>query len=284
MKKTFNIFGLAIIILLTGCTQEYKLERMYYHAYKKYIQISQKPSQDNLARIDEVIDDLNKIVKINPNWSGIKNVKYAIAYLYFLKKDFSKAREEFKKLISNFPAEIIMCIQARYFIGASYEYENKWDKAVAVYEKIMKDYPLSKIAMELSHYIADYYQRNKKYHLAEKVLREAITPYEKMINDYPQQERVIIVIEDFIIKTYEKLNDWDGVTNTLQKMVIKHYQTDRGAQSLYQLAKIYESRKKIKEAINFYKQFIQEYPEHKLTSIAKTKISSLQLVLPKENK
>lgn len=280
MGKSCNIWWLAIIILLMGCTQEYKLERMYYHANKKYIQILENPSKPNTAQIDQVIADFDKIININPNWGGIGNVRYAIAHLYFLKKDFTKAREKFKKFISDFHFQTGMCLQARFFIGLSYEQEDRWDEALAVFEKIIKDYPLSRMAMELHYYIAQYYQRHKNYHQAEQVLREAITNYEKIINDYPYEKNLIIIIEDFIINTYEKLNDWHGVIDTLEEIVVRHHNTDRGAESLYRLAKIYESKKKIKKAIAFYNQFIKDYPDHKLVSTTKTKIHSLQLTMP----
>ncbi|MEW6097386.1 MAG: tetratricopeptide repeat protein [bacterium] len=282
MEKSFTILWLAIIILLTGCTQEYRLERMYYHAEKKYMEILKNPFQANTEQVDEAIADFDKIIHINPNWDGIKNVRYAIAHLYFLKKDFGSAREKFKKIISDFPLQKEMCLQARCFIGLSYQQEDKWDKALVVFEKIMNDYPLTQMSMSLSHYIAKYYQNDKKYHLAEEVLRNAITKYEKIINDYPYEKRLIIVIEDFIIKTYEELNDWAGVVNTLQKIVVRDHNTDRGAQSLYRLAKIYESKNEIKKAINIYNQFIKDYPDHKFASIAKAKVHSLQLTLPNE--
>jgi TolA-binding protein len=282
MVKLINILGFAIIILLTSCTQEYKLERMYYHANKRYTQIVKKPSKFDKEQIEEAIKEFDEIRNINPNWAGIRNVRYAIAHLYFIKKDFGKARQEFKKFISDFPCQIEMCLQARFFIGLSYEYENKWDKALVVFEKIMNDYPLTQIAIELPHYIAQYYQTHKKYRLSEEVLRNAITTYENIISNYPYEENIIITIEDIIIQTYEKLGDFNGVINTLQKMVIRHHNTDRGAHSLYRLAKMYESKKKIKKAIYFYNQFIKDYPHHKLADIAESKIHSLKLTLPKE--
>lgn len=278
----FFIPSCLVIILLNGCTQEYNLERMYYHANKKYTQIVNNPSQANLSQIDEVIADFNKISNINPNWEGIKNVKFIIAHLYFLKKDFCKAREKFKNFISDFPSQISMCLQARFLIGVSYEQEDKWDKALAIFEKIMADYPVSQIAIELPHYIAQYYHRHKKYQQADESLRNAISNYEKIINNYPYEKKLIIGLEDIILQTYEKLNDWEGMIAALEKIVHKHHNTDRGAQSLYRLAKICESKGKIKKAIVHYNQFIKDYPDHKLVNTVKTRIHSLQLTMPKE--
>ncbi len=281
MKKSFKILGLAIIILLNGCTQEYNLERMYYHANKKYTQIVKNPSQVNPSQIDEVIADFDKIININPDWGGIKNVRFVIAHLYFLKKDFSKARKKFKNLISDFPSQIEMCLQARLLIGLSYEYENRWNKALSVFEKIMNDYPVSQMAIQLPHHIAQYYQNNRKYSQADEILRNAITNYEKIINNYPYEKNLIIGLENIILQTYEKLDDWQGVINTLEKIVHKYHKTNRGAESLYRLAKIYENKKKIEKAIFLYNQFIKDYPEHKLVNTAKTKIDALQLILRK---
>lgn len=278
----FLIPSCLVIILLNGCTQEYNLERMYYHANKKYTQIVKNPSQANPSQIDAVIADFNKISNTNPNWEGIKNVRFIIAHLYFLKNDFCKAREKFKNLISDFPSQINICLQARFFIGVSYEQEGKWNKALAIFEKIMADYPVSQIAIELPFYIAQYYHKHKEYEQADKILRNAITNYEKIINNYPYEKRLTIAMEDIILKTYEKLNDWDGMIATLEKIVHKHYNTERGAQSLYRLAKICESKNKVKKAIDRYNQFIKDYPDHKLVNTIKTKIHSLQLTMPKE--
>jgi len=279
MGKLFNILWL-IIILLTGCRQEYRLERMYYYANKDYMEILKNPFQTNKDQIDDVIAEFDRIININPEWDGIGNVRYAIAHLYFLKRDFGKAKAKFKKIISDFPYQIGMCIQAKFFIGVCYEQEGKWDKALATFEKIMKDYPLAQLSIELPHYIAQYYQRHKKYHQAEDILRNAITNYESMISTYPYERKLIIVLEDVILHTYKELDDWDGVINTLQKIAIKYHKTDRGAEALYRLAKTYESKNKIEKAIELYKQFIKDYPKHKFANIAKTKIPSLQLTLP----
>lgn len=282
MKKVLSISGVTIIFLLTSCTQEYKLERMYYFANKKYRQILQNPSQANPKQIDATIAEFYEIINTDPNWPGIGQIKCTIAHLYFLKKDYNKAREKFREIISEFPFERGLCLQAEFFIGMSYYQENKWEKALPVFEKIIRDYPLTRTTMDLFHFIAEHYEKHKERHLADKVLRDAIAKYEKIINEYPYDRRVVIIIEDFIISTYEKLNDWEGLMNMLQKMATKYHNTERGAQSLYRLAKSYESRKKIKEAIKFYNQFIKEYPEHKFVSIAKEKISSLELFLPRE--
>lgn len=279
--KSFSILGFAFIILLAGCTQEYKIERMYYHANKKYSQIIQKPSQADPAKIDEVIADFNKIIKTKPDWNGVINARYAIAHLYFIKKDFSKARERFNKIISDYPSQKGMHLQITPFIGASYEYEGKWDKALAIYEKMIKDYPLSPVALQLSYHIADYYQKHKKYDESERVLRDVISRYENVINNYPYENKVIIASEEIIIKTYEKLNDIEGLINILKKIADRDKNTNRGAESLYRLAKIYESKKRVKEAIDFYKQFIKNYPDHKLVDSAKTKIHSLELTFSK---
>ncbi len=280
MIKLF-ILWLSMIILLTGCTQEYKLERMYYFANKDYTQIAKNPSKIEPTQIDQTIKKFEEIIKANPDWSGIKNVRYAIAHLYFLKKDFKKAREKFTKIIQDFPYQIDMCLQARFFIGLSYEHENKWDKALAVFNKIMKEYPLTPISIQLPQYIAQYYENHKKYEQADEILKNAITNYEKIINDYPSEKKLVMALEDIILQTYEKLDDWNGVMTTLQQMSIRHEKTDRGAQSLYRLAKIYESKKKIKEAFSLYQQFIKDYPDHNLINTAKTKIDALKLTLPK---
>lgn len=279
MVKLF-ILWLTIIILLTGCTQEYKLERMYYFANKDYTRIAKNPSKIEPTQIVQSIKKFEEIIKTNPNWGGIKNVRYSEAHLYFLKKDFKKARGKFTKITQDFPYQIDICLQARFFIGLSYEYEDKWDKALAVFEKIMKEYPLTPMSIQLPHYIAQYYENHKKYEQANEILKNAVTNYKKIINDYPYEKNLIIVMEDMVLQTYEKLEDWEGVLSTLQQMSVKYHKTDKGAQSLYRMAKIYESRKEIKQAISLYHQFIKEYPEHKLANTAKTKIHALELALP----
>ncbi|MEW6618242.1 MAG: tetratricopeptide repeat protein [bacterium] len=280
MRNLFNIIGLTLIILLTSCTQEYKLERMYYHAYKKYIQISKNPSSATPSQIDQVIADFKKIINLSSkNFKG-GNIQYTIGHLYFLKNDFKKARQELNEFISDFSYQRENCLTAKFLIGLSYEQENKWDNALVIFKEIMKDYPLSLIAIDLPHHIAQYYEGDKKYQEAEKTLRDAIVYYDKIINSYPSNKKLVMIMEDKILQTYEKLDDWQRMINTLRNMIDIYPHTERGAQALYQLAKIYEDRKKTKEAIFCYEQFIQDYPHHNLKSVAREKIHALKIILP----
>ncbi|MEW6607561.1 MAG: tetratricopeptide repeat protein [bacterium] len=280
MKNLFNIIGLTLIILLTSCTQEYKLERMYYHAYKKYIQISKNPSSVTPSQIDEVIADFKKIINLSSKGFKGGNIQYTIGHLYLLKKDFKKARQKLNEFISDFSYQRENCLTAKLLIGLSYEQENKWDNALVIFKEIMRDYPLNLIAIDLPDHIAQYYEGDKKYQEAEKTLRDAIVYYDKIINSYPSHKKLVMVMEDKILQTYEKLDDWQGMINTLRNMIDIYPHTERGAQALYQLAKIYEDRKKTKEAISCYEQFIQDYPHHNLTSVAREKIHSLKIILP----
>jgi len=268
------------LLILSGCSKEYLAERMYWYANKLYAEIIKNPDKASEIKTKMTIGAFQDILRAYPEWDNASQLQFNIANIYFLKKKYPQARKEFRKLQDTYPEQINMCLQSQIAIGRTYEMEKKWNKALACYQKIITDYPVSYPAMQLLRYIGDYYDAYKQDDKAQEAYAQAINHYERLIKDYVGTQ-VEATAWEFIMDIYKKQKQYDKTLETLQRIIDAHPESNRAAVALYEIATMYsDALKKPEQAFGYYKSFVTKYPEHKLVKSAKTKMESIALSFP----
>lgn len=226
--------------------------------------------------LQKAIGVYEEFVQKNPTSKIIKDAKFQIGRLYFIKEDFIKARQVFEELVRDYPKETELCANAQLALAACYERQGNWDKAVQVYQVLKSSYPESRIILSIPLFIVQHYLKENRAQEAEKAFNEAISGYEKLIKANPNSA-LAAQAQDFISLAYISQRRWDNAIGSLKALIDKYPQSPKASTSLFTIATIYQKQlQEPKKAIEIYEKFINEYPRHTLASLAKSEIDSLQ--------
>ncbi|MEW6687047.1 MAG: tetratricopeptide repeat protein [Candidatus Edwardsbacteria bacterium] len=92
-------------------------------------------------------------------------------------QDYERGIEEFRKVVEQYPNSPY-CIHAKMLIGGYYLRQWKDDKAIAVYNQVLKEYPESIFLPTIHHILAEVYSSRKEW---ENCKREK----EILLKEYP---------------------------------------------------------------------------------------------------
>ena len=229
------------------------------------------------------IKDLQKAIQVyeefvqnNPTSKIIRYAKFQIARLYFIKEDFAKARQEFNEIITDYPEDVELCTNVQLALAGCYEEEGKWAKAIDIYNKLKADHPGTRTALNIPLFIARHYLKENQTLEAERAFKSAISGYEKFIKENSDSE-LAVEAQDFISLSYISQQKWDKAIGSLKALVETYPETPRASRSLFTAAAIYQKQLAVPEkAIEMYEEFIERYPRHRLTTLAKSEIESLR--------
>lgn len=226
--------------------------------------------------LQKAIEVYEEFVRRNPESKIVRHARFQIGRLYFIKDDFTKAREIFEEILKDYPKEIELCTNAQLAVAASYEKEGSRDKTLEAYVKLKADYPDTKAGLGVPLFIAQYYLREKRVEDAESAFREAIAGYEKLIKEN-LNPALSAEAQDFISLAYLNQQKWAQAIGSLKVLTDKYPDNPKASMSLFTIAAIYKKQlQEPKNAIETFQKFIQQYPGHKLASLARSEIESLQ--------
>jgi tetratricopeptide (TPR) repeat protein len=245
---------LSLIFSLTGCSREYQSERHLYRATKLAKNILLAPDTIPPQEFNRAVDAYKSIFEKYPDTWSAKRARIALGSLYLSKKEFEKARAYFNRALEASTDNKNLCMEAQFAIAKSYENEGLWDKALIEYQKIMKDYPDSEMALALPLYIAS---KNKDY-------ASAIAYYAKIREENPKT-LLGFKAENLIVTCYMKQDDWDNAVSSLERLAMDYPMARTIELTMRMILDICRDRLNAPErAISFFEKFLQEYPDHAL--------------------
>ncbi|MBU3933310.1 MAG: tetratricopeptide repeat protein [Candidatus Omnitrophica bacterium] len=232
--------------------------------------------------LEKAIEVYEGFVENNPTSKIIRHAKFQIGRLYFIKEDFSKARQVLEEIIRDYPQEIALCTNARLAVAACYERQGNWDKASQAYDKLKSDYPDSRVALGVPLFIAQHYLKENKVLEAESAFKEAVSGYKKLIKENREPE-LAVEAQDFISLAYISQQRWDEAIDSLKASVDAYPENPRVSTALFTIASIYQKQLAAPEkAIEIFEKFIAQYPRHVLAGLAKSEIDALQKSIKQE--
>ncbi len=239
MKK-ISILLVGVILLLTGCSSNKKIipkeeEKSAYTWYNEGIQ----------AYIDHDYDkaqhDLEMVNEQHPGSIYAQRAMLALGDVYFAKGEYLLARDYYKRFIKLYPNS--------------------------------KDVVYAKYRIALS-----YYKSRNGYKLDATPARMAIKKFVELLKEYPDnpyREKIYTYLtncaieiykhELFVAKFYEQLDYFKAAKNRLD-YIYKHFKdVNFNDEMLYLLGKVYWHLGKKKEAIAFFRELKEKYPNSPYT-------------------
>lgn len=276
LKFKFNVIILLLLIMsiLTGCHGQYKAERDFYLANRKYRRILQQIDSTKKEEFQGLIVEFRKILLIYPTGPRSADAQLKIGNLYNAQNKQDKAIDEYKKVIENFPNSTEASSRALFAIGGVYQIKGDDEKAKLYFNKALEDYPKTKVALDIPLYLARYYRVKEKHDESDTAYNDAINRYRSIIDENPDSAIGIYAI-DYLVSCYGDRNRWQEAISVLGEIEDKYPQSASALKSLFVMGRIYEAHLKDKQkAEEVYKEMIERFPDSALSQSVKEYLNS----------
>jgi tetratricopeptide (TPR) repeat protein len=214
---------------------------------------------DEMKDEKDALAAFNRILDSSPDSSSKAEAQMKIGMIYFLKKDYSKAKGELSRVKKLYPREGDLIATCQFLIAQIYENTGEWDRALNEYDWLKINYPLTPEGLEAPLRIADYYQRENKG-LAKEYFEKGAEHYDGLISKY-KDKPFVSSIELQKSKLYLLQQDWKNSVSSLQRIAGKYPGTNAGLNALLLLWRVYsmdlKDRVKSNEILN---QIRADYP------------------------
>jgi len=208
-----------------------------------------------------LIQDATKYEEYNPKGTRIPTVWYLVAEIYFRNNNFEKARDYYKKIITNFPKERISIDSIKNII-ASYNYEENYSEVQEWSNRLLKSGAISKSKEEMNEIrgllTGSLFKTAKLLESNNKFI-EAAEEYIRLANQHPNSTHATAALYNagFI---YENLNKPLLAIQTYNILITKYPKTKFGANTMYRIAVNYEYQLDFDKAMETYKKLVNNYP------------------------
>ncbi|MDP8299376.1 MAG: tetratricopeptide repeat protein [Candidatus Tantalella remota] len=170
------------------------------------------------------------------------------------------------------------------------ELSTSLDKAAMIYGKIVENSPFSEYADKALFKQAECYRRMYKY-------KEAMSSYERIINDYPSSKLVPEAKYQLAYTRYEAslnpeydqedtdeaMREFKQIAATTAKPTVSKEAIKllgelkkKKSESVLKIAKFYERQRKYKGAVMYYREIVSKYPGTEAATYAEGRIEILQ--------
>ncbi len=270
-KLIIFIISLGVFLFVSGCGQDqYSIEKEYWGIKKQAENIFRNPKATPTNELDKVLSGLQKFSFKNSKNILAVEADFTIARLYLAKEEFGKSRKQFNAIIAKYKESDVICSEAVFLSGNSYQLEDKWNSALEQYKKVIANYPLTTRGLETPIYVAQYYKVNRQPDKMLTAFGEAIEHYRGLAAKYPDSP-LAFKVYTLIFSCYNASQDWQNSVNTLNVILEKFKGKVKMDSLLLDMALIYKKELKdevkAKEAVE---RLIKEYPDSKFVNSAKT--------------
>ena len=269
MKKIYYFILISAVIFICGCENDrYAAEKQFWQAQKLAEKIFSNPHVSPTRELEKTVNILKGFAARYPQSKLSVQADFTIAKLYLAKEEYDNARAHLNSLIDKYGKSGSFIAEAVFLIGNSYELQNQWETALKQYRKVMNDFPVTFRGVDIPMYIASYYKSKFQPERMIYALREAITHYKTLAEQYPDS-LLSFHLNSLIAQCYVELKEWNNAANTLELTIDKYKGKFDVSASLMQMASIYDTwlndRPKSKEILE---RIIREYPKTKLAQKA----------------
>lgn len=269
---------LAAMLALAGCSQDYTGERLFWKADRisapLIAAIKKNPERVSPEQFSHAVEAFTRVMQQTPGTVWAVRAQLAIGILSVAQKQYAKARGAFSLVVQNYNQYSDLCLKARIEIAKTYELEQNWEEAVAVYYQIADHHPWSKVGLEVPLYVAKIYEVRKNAEHAEKAYERAVNAYTKLIPEAPAPE-LGVQVKGYLAQAYQGLGVWDQAARVLEDLLTAQSGVNRPL-TLLMLGSIYQTKLASAErAGEIYAKLLQEFPEHPFGKVAKTQLDHL---------
>lgn len=274
--RVLLLLGLGCGALTTvGCSENYQGERLFWKAEqiaKPILAAKDAPSGPQVTR---AVAALTRVIRESPETSWAPRAHLLIGTLQLKQRHFNDARQAFQYILQNYSQYRELCQQARAIIAKSFEGEQRWPEAQAMYWELAEYHPLSRLGLEAPLYVAAVLQRRGETAAAVKARERAIKHYLKLIQDAPNPE-IATAVKSFLVLGYQQAARWTEAVAVLEELTRAPGTAVNRPLILITLASIYQLKlEQPDKARAVYLDLSAEFPDHPFVKVAKAQIDRI---------
>ncbi len=270
----FTLIGFSF--LLAGCmNDQYSIERKYWYTKKAAGRIFMNPEATPPMELSRTVARLSAFSKKFSKTRLALDADFTIADLYVVKKDYQKARNYLQSMTGKYKSSPVICAEAVFLLGRTYEIDDQWQRALQQYKNIMRDYPATPRGLTVPFYIAAYYKSKYQPDKMMSAYQDAVLYFKELSQKYPNTP-LSFRTDMSTAQAYMALKDYKSAADALEKVLDDYKGKLRLDSVLMSLATIYKrDLKETEKAKDCLKRIISDYPKGKLAKLSQVILKEL---------
>jgi len=218
--------------------------------YNDYVQFQLGYAMMKSNQLDSAIIAFRSLNKNFVNSTFLDDANFYLGYCYFQKQEFHNCIKQLQSFIDIFPSSIYRD-RALYLLGASHYNVSDYSEAVAIFERIIKEF----------HYNNELVEKTE-YDLADSLLamgreKEAVGRFRKFLDKYPNSPMCAEII--FLLgQYYYRNNKYDLARSYFEQIVRSYPQNEISARAKYEIGMTFFEEKNYIRAIRSFNELINQ--------------------------
>jgi tetratricopeptide (TPR) repeat protein len=267
----FFILGYAFDI-----NGEYVKERALWHIHREARALSLHKESAPINAVERIAAKYDRFSARYSTSPLAPKAQLLKGELYLLKNDYDKARKTYQDIIAQYNYNADVVAHAMVSTARTYEQQQDWEKASAIYENVVKDYPLTAAGFMIPAYMGYYHLSNGRTKEADQAFDDAVMFYENVANYYPntplEQAAWRMTAECRLAQ-----KRWEEALEATRKWMFKYPSNAMLFAAIKTIKEVCVGRLKEYDcAINTYKQFLVQNPGHPVRPMLQKVIGNLE--------
>jgi tetratricopeptide (TPR) repeat protein len=288
MKKFIAIFLVSLIFLvfILGCLLDpgdYSKERNLWLIERDFQTLSTHEDSAPAYASERIIQRYDRFIKMSPDSPLAPQAALLKGNVYLFRKNFTKAREIFKDIVDKYSYNSEVVAQAMVLTARSFEQEQKWGNAKSIYDKIIKSYPVTKAGFGVPAYLGYRYLSQGLTQEADQAFEDAVMFYQNVANYYPNSPLEYTAMR-MVSECRIAQKRWKDALETTRAWMFKYPSNIMLFEAIKTINDVCIGQLKEYDcAIDTYKQFIIQNPEHPIRPSLQKIITNLENVKNKNS-
>ena len=291
MKKIITSFliGIAALFVLLSFLDSggnYAAEKELWRINKQFMAVAKDPKTVPDVAFNRIIQQYDRFVERFPESKLVPLAEILSARALILKKDYDKATIKLENFIKKYNDSPDIAVQALAELGNAYTLQKDWGNVLKVYQKILRDYPMTELGLRTPVLIAQFHSKRNEPLQVQKAYEDAIVYYKQLSSQHPDSYTEYSALR-LLAVCYFALHRWPEAVNTSGELLIKYskrgYMDGRRAQAIITAINSLSiiEMKNYDLPIKIYQDFINANPNHPFNGQIQKLINDIKLLKEK---
>lgn len=284
MYKTKKVILLMILMLavtfgalkVINIGSEFTAEKLLYKTLDVYKNIPFGADEQFLGMQMQVEVNLKSIISRFPGGDSTKAAHLNLAGLYLEVEKYNEAISVADEILDKYKNDTHASSRAQFIKGVSYERKGKWSRALDEFKILQKNYPKTRLSLEIPLYILRHYKRSGETDQLNKRAQRVIAYYDRIIVKY-KGGPLGYYAGNMLVQTYMVLDRYEEAGSVLKNMIVIYPEMLAVRQLPYVDLIFVKTLKKPEEALEIYRYIVVNTKDHRLKKFLEAKIDELEL-------
>ncbi|MCB9771972.1 MAG: tetratricopeptide repeat protein [Candidatus Omnitrophica bacterium] len=207
-----------------------------------------------INQLDKAVEIYDQILREYPDTIYTDYAQFRQGITLLKANKIEAATLSFQSLQANFPKSKYL-EEVKYYLGLAYFKKEEWEQAIRMVKAYIDDPSENKNFVAEANYLLGLANFNlKKY-------ESALMNFQKIVKNFSQQKSMVQIAELYTAKSLFAMNKPKDALEKFTAITKLYPKTDSAAEALVWLGDYYLDKAAFPEAIEYYNQFINSFPQ-----------------------